>query len=70
MRSNVFIALGIAAVAGAIATLSAPASAVTLPKAAVTAGYDDLAPFSQRLDIVLSSASATAPSPCRPACAW
>ena len=31
------------------------ASAVTLPKAAVTAGYDDLAPFSQRLDITLSS---------------
>ena len=31
------------------------ASAATLPKAAITAGYDDLAPFSQRLDIVLSS---------------
>ena len=34
---------------------AAPSSAATLPKAAVTAGYDDLAPFSQRLDIVLSS---------------
>ena len=55
MRSNVFTALGIAAVAGTLATLSAPASAVTLPKAAVTAGYDELAPFSQRLDIVMSS---------------
>lgn len=31
------------------------ASAVTLPKAAVTTGYDELAPFSQRLDIVMSS---------------
>ena len=44
-------------VATAVATcaLSTLASAATLPKAAVTAGYDDLAPFSQRLDIVLSS---------------
>lgn len=30
------------------------ASAATLPKAAVTATYEDLAPFSQRLDIVLN----------------
>ena len=34
---------------------AAPSFAATLPKAAVTAGYDDLAPFSQRLDIVLTS---------------
>jgi len=55
MRSTVFTALSVAAIAGSLAALSAPASAATLPKAAVTAGYDDLAPFSQRLDIVLSS---------------
>ena len=55
MRSSVFTALSVAAIAGSLAALSAPASAATLPKAAVTAGYDDLAPFSQRLDIVLSS---------------
>ena len=53
MRSSLFTALSVAAIAGTSATL--PASAVTLPKAAVTAGYDDLAPFSQRLDIVMSS---------------
>ena len=34
---------------------AAPSFAATLPKAAVTTGYDDLAPFSQRLDIVLTS---------------
>ena len=39
----------------AFAALSMPSSAATLPKAAVVAGYDDLAPFSQRLDITLSS---------------
>ena len=55
MRPSVFTALSVAAIAGSLAALSAPASAATLPKAAVTAGYDDLAPFSQRLDIVLSS---------------
>ena len=55
MRSTVFTALSVAAIAGSLAALSAPASAATLPRAAVTAGYDDLAPFSQRLDIVLSS---------------
>ena len=55
MRSSVITALSVAAIAGSLAALPAPASAVTLPKAAVTAGYDDLAPFSQRLDIVLSS---------------
>ena len=38
-----------------LATASLTASAVTLPKAAVSAGYDDLAPFSQRLDITMSS---------------
>ena len=41
-----------------VATLAAcalSASAVTLPKAAVTAGYDELAPFSQRLDIAMNS---------------
>jgi len=44
-------------VATAVATcaLSTLASAATLPKAAVTAGYDDLAPFSQRLDITFSN---------------
>jgi len=55
MRPSVFTALSVAAIAGSLAALSAPASAATLPRAAVTAGYDDLAPFSQRLDIVLSS---------------
>ena len=44
-----------ALVAVALAASSLVASAVTLPKAAVTAGYDDLAPFSQRLDITMSS---------------
>jgi hypothetical protein len=39
----------------AACALATSASAVTLPKAAVTAGYDDLAPFSQRLDISLAS---------------
>ena len=39
----------------AASAFATSASAATLPKAAVTAGYDDLAPFSQRLDIVLSS---------------
>jgi len=38
-------------------TLATSASAATLPKAAVTAGYDDLAPFSQRLDITMSGGS-------------
>jgi len=36
-------------------TLATGASAATLPKAAVTATYADLAPFSQRLDIVLGN---------------
>ena len=48
LRSAILAAIA----ASAFAT---SASAATLPKAAVTAGYDDLAPFSQRLDIVLSS---------------
>ena len=39
----------------AASAFATSASAATLPKAAVTAGYDDLAPFSQRLDIVLTS---------------
>ena len=39
----------------AACALATSASAATLPKAAVTAGYDDLAPFSQRLDITMSS---------------
>ena len=39
----------------AACTLATSASAATLPKAAVTAGYDDLAPFSQRLDITMTS---------------
>jgi hypothetical protein len=38
----------------ALSALSSPASAA-LPKAAVVAGYDDLAPFSQRMDIVCSA---------------
>jgi hypothetical protein len=37
----------------ALATLSTPAFAA-LPKAAVTEGYDDIAPFSQRLDMTCS----------------
>ena len=48
LRSAILAAVAASAFATA-------ASAATLPKAAVTAGYDDLAPFSQRLDIVLSS---------------
>jgi hypothetical protein len=44
--------LAAGAAACAFATLS---SAATLPKAAITEGYDDLAPFSQRLDIVLTN---------------
>ena len=36
-----------------LAALSSNAMAA-LPKAAITEGYDDLAPFSQRLDIVLT----------------
>lgn len=47
-RSSILAAL-------AACAFATGASAATLPKAAVTAGYDDLAPFSQRLDIVLSS---------------
>jgi len=43
------------AIAAATFAVSAAASAVTLPKAAVTAGYEDLAPFSQRLDITMNS---------------
>ena len=55
MRSAHSAALGALVVAGALVASHVPAHAVTLPKAAVTAGYDDLAPFSQRLDIVLTS---------------
>ena len=55
MRSAHSAALGVLVVAGALLASHAPAHAVTLPKAAVTAGYDDLAPFSQRLDIVMTS---------------
>jgi hypothetical protein len=39
----------------AACALATSAFAVTLPKAAVTAGYDDLAPFSIRLDLVCSA---------------
>ena len=42
-----------AAAACALAMLSTPAAAA-LPKAAVTEGYDDIAPFSQRLDMTCS----------------
>ena len=50
-RRSTIVVAAVAVAACAFATLS---SATTLPKAAVTAGYDDLAPFSQRLDITLS----------------
>ena len=52
MFRSVFVRPALAAVVLAASSMSAPA--VTLPKAAVTAGYDDLAPFSQRLDITMS----------------
>jgi hypothetical protein len=45
--------LNAVAAACALATLSMPAAAA-LPKAAITESYDDLAPFSQRLDLVCS----------------
>jgi hypothetical protein len=45
--------LSAAAAACALAMLSTPAAAA-LPKAAVTEGYDDIAPFSQRLDMTCS----------------
>ena len=48
-RSAVFAASLVACLA------ATSALAVTLPKAAVTAGYDDLAPFSQRLDVTVSN---------------
>jgi hypothetical protein len=54
MRPSVISILCAVATTGALALLSTPASAA-LPKAAVTAGYDDLAPFSQRMDIVCSA---------------
>jgi hypothetical protein len=41
--------------ATAACVLATSASAVTLPKAAVTEGFDDYAPFSQRLDITMSN---------------
>ena len=52
MRSSTVIRF--LSAAAAACAFAAPSFAATLPKAAVTAGYDDLAPFSQRLDIVLS----------------
>ena len=55
MLRSVFRRSTIHAAAVAACAFATAASAATLPKAAVTAGYDDLAPFSQRLDIVLSS---------------
>ena len=55
MRSVNSAALGALVVAAALLAPHAPAHATPLPKAAVTAGYDDLAPFSQRLDITMSS---------------
>ena len=54
MRPTAFRRSMILAATVGACTFSMLASAVTLPKAAVTAGYDDLAPFSQRLDITLS----------------
>jgi hypothetical protein len=50
-RRSMILAAGVAACS--FATLSMPASAA-LPKAAVTEGYDDIAPFSQRLDMTCS----------------
>ena len=55
MLRSVFHRSSILAAIAACCAFATGASAATLPKAAVTAGYDDLAPFSQRLDIVLSS---------------
>ncbi len=55
MLRSVFRRSSVLAAAMAACAFATGASAATLPKAAVTAGYDDLAPFSQRLDIVLSS---------------
>ena len=49
VRLSTILAAAIAACAFATSS-----SAATLPKAAVTAGYDDIAPFSQRLDIVIT----------------
>ena len=55
MRQSAFRRSMILAAAIGACGVALPSAAVTLPKAAPTAGYDDLAPFSQRLDIVLSS---------------
>ena len=55
MQRSVFRRSSMLAAAIAASAFATAASALTLPKAAVTAGYDDLAPFSQRLDITLSS---------------
>ena len=57
MQRSIFRRSASLAAAIAACVLAASASAATLPKAAVTAGYDDLAPFSQRLDITLSGGS-------------
>ena len=55
MQRSIFRRSAIIAAAIAACVLATSASAATLPKAATTAGYDDLAPFSQRLDITLSN---------------
>ena len=55
MRPSALAILSAVATAASLLVPCTPALSATLPKAAVTAGYDDLAPFSQRLDIVLSS---------------
>ncbi len=55
MFHSVFRRSSLLAAAIATGVFATAASAATLPKAAVVAGYDDLAPFSQRLDITLSS---------------
>lgn len=54
MQRSVFHRLTILAATIAACACAAPSFAATLPRAAVTAGYDDLAPFSQRLDITLA----------------
>ena len=55
MLRSIFRRSTILAAAITACAFAEPSFAATLPKAAVTTGYDDLAPFSQRLDIVLGS---------------
>ena len=50
-RANLLFAI----VAGCSLAVLSTTAAAALPKAAIVAGYEDLAPFSQRLDITLTS---------------